>query len=71
MKQFETVWERVTGLLSLLILVVNVMSAREKLSTQSDGRVSVDESPVENELSTDDVFHLLQSQRRRAAIRYL
>lgn len=49
----------------------NVMRAREKLSIQSDGRVSVDESPVENELSTDDVFHLLQSQRRRAAIRYL
>ncbi|WP_423746433.1 hypothetical protein V5735_18495 (plasmid) [Haladaptatus sp. SPP-AMP-3] len=47
------------------------MSAREKLSTKSDGRVSVDEPPVENDLSTDGAFHLLQSQRRRAAIRYL
>jgi len=47
------------------------MSTTERPSNRVGGQGSNEESVVEQEISPDDVFHLLQSQRRRAAIRYL
>ncbi len=47
------------------------MSATERLSDRIGSPITDGEPSVEHELSTDDVFHLLQSERRRAVIRYL
>jgi DNA-binding transcriptional ArsR family regulator len=48
---------------------VFVMSATERLPDGADA-VAEDVSSVES-LSTDEIFHLLQSRRRRAVLRYL
>ena len=53
------------------MMVILVMSTTERPSISIDDRASDGESVIEGEISTDDVFHILQSRRRRAAIRYL
>ena len=52
-------------------MVILVMSTTERSSTRIGDRISDEESAVERKISTDDVFHLLQSRRRRASIRFL
>ncbi|WP_049972884.1 DUF7344 domain-containing protein [Haladaptatus cibarius] len=47
------------------------MSATERATERISNPVTESEPSVERKLSTDDVFHLLQSQRRRDAIRFL